>query len=68
MGSNQSSQLKQTTEILNKSVTNVVNTNVTKASASNSNVNNFEIIIGPRGDVKNCPLNLNQNPQYYSLE
>ena len=60
MGSNQSSQLKQTTEILNKSVTNMVNTNIVKAGASNSNVNSFEFTTGPRSDIKNCSINLGQ--------
>ena len=60
MGSNQSSQVKQTTEVLNKSVTNVVNKNIVKASAANSNVNSFEFTTGPRSDVKNCSINLGQ--------
>jgi uncharacterized protein with GYD domain len=60
MGSNQSSQIKQTTEILNKSVTNVVNTNIVKAGASNSNVNSFEFTTGPRSDIQNCSINLGQ--------
>ena len=60
MGSNQSSQVKQTTEILNKSVTNMVNTNIVKAGASNSNVNSFEFTTGPRSDIKNCSINLGQ--------
>lgn len=58
MGSNQSSQLKQTTEILNKSVTNVVNTNIVKANAANSNVNSYEFI--NEGDIKNCSYRLGQ--------
>ncbi len=60
MGSNQSSQIKQTTEVLNKSVTNVVNTNIVKANAANSNVNSFEFTTGPRSDVKNCSINIGQ--------
>jgi len=60
MGSNQSSQLKQTTEILNKSVTNVVNTNVTKARADNNNVNNFDLLVGEKADIKNCSLRIGQ--------
>ncbi len=60
MGSNQSSQMKQTTEVLNKSVTNVVNKNVVKAGAANSNVNSFEFTTGPRSDVKNCSINIGQ--------
>ena len=60
MGSNQSSQVNQTTEILNKSVTNMVNTNIVKVGASNSNVNSFEFTTGPRSDIKNCSINLGQ--------
>lgn len=59
MGSNQSSQIKQTTEILNKSVSNVVNTNIVRAGASNSNVNSFEFI--NEGKVTNCNLRIGQN-------
>ena len=58
MGSSQSSQIKQTTDILNKSVTNVVNTNIVKASAANSNVNSYEFI--NEGDIKNCSYRLGQ--------
>ncbi len=60
MGSNQSSSLKQTTEVLNKSVTNVVNRNIVKAGAANSNINSFEFTTGPRSDVKNCSINIGQ--------
>jgi hypothetical protein len=60
MGSNQSSTVKQTTEILNKSMTNIVNKNTVSASAKNTNTNSFEIITGPRSDISNCSLRLGQ--------
>jgi hypothetical protein len=60
MGSNQSSTVKQTTEILNKSITNIVNKNTVSASAKNTNTNSFEIITGPRSDIQNCSLKLGQ--------
>lgn len=60
MGSKQSSEVKQSTEILNKNVVNVVTKNVNKAGAANNNNNSFELITGPKSDIKNCSLNIGQ--------
>jgi hypothetical protein len=55
MGSSQSSQIKQTTEILNKAVTNVVNTNKMSANASSTNVNRFTFRNTRTGEI-NCDI------------
>jgi len=60
MGSSQSSSVKQTVEVLNKSMTNLVTKNTNSASARNSNSNNFRITIGEKGDVQGCNLDLTQ--------
>jgi len=60
MGSSQSSSVKQTVEILNKSMTNLVTKNTNSASAKNSNSNSFRIRIGEKGDVQGCNLDLTQ--------
>ena len=60
MGSSQSSNVKQTVEILNKSMTNLVTKNTNSASAKNSNSNSFRIRIGEKGDVQGCNLDLTQ--------
>ena len=60
MGSSQSSQIKQTTEILNKSVTNIVNTNKMSANAKSTNVNTFKFEIGEKGDVECDTFDLSQ--------
>jgi hypothetical protein len=60
MGSSQSTQVKQTTEILNKSVTNIVNTNKMSANAKSTNVNTFRFEIGEKGDVECDTFDLSQ--------
>ena len=60
MGSSQSSSVKQTVEVLNKTMTTMVTKNTNSASAKNTNSNSFRITIGEKGDVKNCKLNLTQ--------
>ena len=60
MGSSQSSSVKQTVEVLNKSVNNLVTKNTNSASARNSNSNNFKIIVGEKGDVQDCNISLTQ--------
>jgi len=63
MGANQSAQLKQTTEVLNKSVTNIVNTNTTKANATQSNTNRYSIELGEGSELNCKEINLNQKIQ-----
>ena len=60
MGSSQSSSVKQTVEILNESITNLVTKNTNSASARNSNSNSFKISIGENGDVQDCNISLTQ--------
>ena len=60
MGSSQSSEVKQLTDITNKVMTNIVNTNTTKASATSNNKNTFKLVIGPKGSITNCNLKLGQ--------
>lgn len=48
MGSSQSSEVKQTVEILNKSMTNMVTKNTNSASARNINANNLSITTGEK--------------------
>ena len=59
MGSSQSSSVKQTVEILNKSMTNMVTKNTNSASAKNTNSNSFEIILGEKSDVE-CDITVGQ--------
>jgi hypothetical protein len=63
MGSSQSSQAKQTNEVLNESITNMVSRSVNSASARNANANKFTIKIGEKGSVTNCNLKLGQKIQ-----
>ena len=60
MGSAQSSSVKQTVEVLNKSVTNMVTTNTNIASARNSNANSFTVKIGEKGDISDCNFKFGQ--------
>jgi predicted transcriptional regulator len=60
MGSSQSSSVKQTVEVLNKSMTNLVTKNTNSASAKNTNSNSFKITIGEKGDVQDCNISLTQ--------
>jgi hypothetical protein len=60
MGSSQSSSVKQTVEVLNKSMTNLVTSSTNSASAKNTNSNSFKISIGEKGDIQNCNFNLTQ--------
>ena len=60
MGSSQSSSVKQTVEVLNKSVTELVTKNTNSSSARNSNSNSFRITIGEKGDVQGCNLSFTQ--------
>ncbi len=66
MGSSQSSEVKQTVEILNKSMTNLVTKNQNSASARNINANNLRFTLGdkariiPGTDPSKCSLNISQ--------
>jgi hypothetical protein len=60
MGASQSSQISQTTEIINQSMTNLTQNNTNSASAKNANANSFYITIGEKGDV-DCPIDFSQS-------
>ena len=60
MGSSQSSSVRQTVEILNQSMTNLVNSKTSSASANNTNTNSYSISVGKGASVKNCRLKLGQ--------
>lgn len=66
MGSSQSSQVKQTVEILNKSMTTLTTKNQNSASARNINANNLTLTFGdnarpmPGTDPNKCSLNIGQ--------
>ena len=66
MGSSQSSSVKQTVDILNKSMTNLTTKNQNSASARNINANNLTLTLGenarpmPGTDPNKCSLNIGQ--------
>ena len=66
MGSSQSSHVKQTVEVLNKSMTNLTTSAKTMATARNVNANNLTIEFGekarpmPGVDPNKCGLNVSQ--------
>jgi hypothetical protein len=66
MGSSQSSEVKQTIEVLNQSMTNLVTKNQNSASARNINANNLSIDFdtkaryAPGVDPNKCGLNISQ--------
>jgi hypothetical protein len=60
MGASQSSSVTQVNDILNESITEIVNQNTTSASARNTNVNSFTLKNGPTGKIINCNFNLGQ--------
>jgi hypothetical protein len=53
MGANQSSEIKQVTDISNKAVTNIVNTTKVSASAQQSGKNTFSVSLGENSEI-NC--------------
>jgi hypothetical protein len=62
MGSSQSSQAKQTNEVLNESITNMVSKSTNSSSARNANANRFTITVGEKGEVS-CGLVFGQKIQ-----
>jgi len=66
MGSSQSSEVKQTVEILNQSMTKLTTKNQNSASARNINANNLTLTFGenarpmPGTDPNKCSLNIGQ--------
>jgi len=60
MGANQSSSVKQVTDITNRSITNVKNTSRITANTKNTNKNTFSLYIGPNGNLDCETISLGQ--------
>jgi hypothetical protein len=60
MGANQSSSVKQVTDITNKAITNVKNTSTITANTKNTNKNSFTLYIGPNASLECDSINLGQ--------
>ncbi len=52
MGANQSNTVRQTTEVLNSTVNNVVSSSRITSQAKATNSNTFELVIGPNADIQ----------------
>jgi hypothetical protein len=61
MGASQSSTVNQTTEVINKSITNMVSKSTNSASAKNVNANMFRFTNGKGGETIDCDIKVGQS-------
>ena len=60
MGNSNSSTIKQTADIANQVVTNIVNSSVTSGEAKSLNVQKFILRVAPGGKIKGCNIQVGQ--------
>lgn len=56
MGSNQSSSVKQVTEVLSKNVTNIVSKQAQNTSGTQININSISVVFGEKSDISGCSI------------